>query len=248
MSAVRRIMEASQRGILALCTALLVGSLQAEPPPSLAAPAKSAAPSGELVYIDNKVIRWSADKKEVALFGANYCLPSASDYRAAGYVHADRKKLVEKDLAHFVRMGWDAIRFSFWGDWENCDKEGNLLVNDHLDVMDYAIAEATKRGIYILLTPITTYSAWWPDKRESDPYPGFAAAYQRSELGQSQKAIAAERNYLRQLLNHTNAYTGRPLKNEPAILFIEMINEPVHHSSNLGGILLEFLYDVRLTP
>lgn len=76
----------------------------------------------------------------MALFGANYCLPSACDYRAAGYVNSDRKKLVEKDLAHFVRMGWDGMRVCPWGDWENCDKAGNLIVNDHLDVLDYAIA------------------------------------------------------------------------------------------------------------
>src|SRR5258708_25488850 len=38
-----------------------------------------------------------------------------------------------------------------------------------------------------------------------------------------------------QLLNHVNPYTGVALKNEPAILFIEMINEPVHHPEDLQG-------------
>ena len=121
----------------------------------------------ELVYLDEKgVIRWNKNHEEIALFGANYCLPSACDYRAAGYVNADRKKLVEKDLLHFARMGWDGMRLCFWGDWENCDTNGNLIVNDHLDLMDYAIAQARKRGIYILFTPITTYAAWWPDGRQ----------------------------------------------------------------------------------
>lgn len=46
----------------------------------------------ERVYADEHgVIRWTADDREVALFGANYSLPSACDYRAAGYVGADRK-------------------------------------------------------------------------------------------------------------------------------------------------------------
>src|SRR5271168_4902099 len=46
--------------------------------------------SGQLVYVDpDGVIRWKTTKGEVAMFGANYCLPSASDYRAAGMVHAD---------------------------------------------------------------------------------------------------------------------------------------------------------------
>jgi hypothetical protein len=37
------------------------------------------------------------------------------------------------------------------------------------------------------------------------------------------------------LLNHVNPYTGRALKDEPAILFIEMINEPHHHSEDVKG-------------
>src|SRR3954470_11368069 len=105
----------------------------------------NVARAGELVRLDEAgVIRWTADNREVALFGANYSLASSCDYRAAGYVGADRKKLVEQDMLHFARMGWDGMRLCLWGDWENSDKNGNLIVNDHLDVMDYAIAEAKK--------------------------------------------------------------------------------------------------------
>jgi len=193
--------------------------------------------AAELVYVDpDGVIRWKADKGEVALFGANYCLPSACDYRAAGYVHADRKNLVEKDMAHFARMGWDGMRLCFWGDWENCDQQGNLIVNDHLDVMDYAIAQAGKRGIYILFTPITTYAAWWPDGKATDSYPGFSKFYPRAELCINPSAIAAQSNYVGQVLQHVNPYTGVALKDEPNILFVEMINEPIHNSRDLAGV------------
>src|SRR3972149_2404855 len=116
------------------------------------------------VYIDDSgVIRWEDNNEEVALFGANYCLPSACDYRAAGYISNDRKKMVDQDMAHFARMGWDGLRICLWGDWENSDKQGNLMVNDHLDLMDYLIYKAKEREIYMLFTPITTYSALWPD-------------------------------------------------------------------------------------
>jgi len=196
----------------------------------------TSLPAAELVKLDTDgVIRWTADNREVALFGANYCLPSATDYRAAGYVHADRKKLVEQDMAHFARLGWDAMRLCLWGDWENSDQEGNLIVNDHLDVMDYAIAEAKKRGVYILFTPITTYSAWWPDAKADAPYAGFSKHFQKSELGTNPAAIAAQCNYLRQILDHVNPYTGVALKDEPQIIFVEMINEPHHHAEDFGG-------------
>jgi hypothetical protein len=192
--------------------------------------------AAELVYLDGDgVIRWTADQREVALFGANYCLPSACDYRAAGYVGSDRKNLVEKDLAHFSRMGWDAMRLCLWGDWENCDKAGNLIVNDHLDVLDYAIAQAKQRGVCLLFTPITTFASWWPDGKPTDVNPGFSRFYSRDQLVTNPEAVAAECNYLRQIMDHVNPYTGVALKDESAILFVEMINEPVSLGSDLAG-------------
>lgn len=188
----------------------------------------------ELVKIDHDgVIRWSQTGKEANFFGANYCLPSALDFRAAGYVGADRKQLVRQDLAHFNRMGWNAIRYSFWGDWEACDAEGNLVQSDQLDLLDYTIAEADRRGIYGLLSPIVTYDARWPEMKDYPASYGFMRNFDRGELDSNPKAIAAQQNYLRQLLNHVNPYTGRKLKDEPSILFIEMVNEPWHHSRNV---------------
>jgi hypothetical protein len=42
-------------------------------------------------------------------------------------------------------------------------------------------------------------------------------------------------NYIQQLLRHVNPYTGVALKDEPSILFVEMINEPTHHSADVAG-------------
>ena len=193
--------------------------------------------SSRSVYQDSKgVIRWSDSKREVALFGANYCLPSACDFRAAGYFTNNRKAVADADMAHFARMGWDALRLCLWGDYENSDSLGNLVVNEHLDLMDYVIATAKKRGIYFLLSPIVTYSSLFPDGgRESKAVNGFSTKFRKDELGTNPRAIAAQQNYLKQLLNHVNPYTGIALKDEPNILFIEMINEPTHHSNDIAG-------------
>src|SRR5665648_77076 len=188
-------------------------------------------------YVDDKgIIRWTDNKEEVALFGANYCLPSACDYRAAGLFTSDRKKVVDQDMAHFARMGWDAMRLCLWGDWENSDKQGNLIVNDHLDLMDYTIAKARERGIYMLLSPIVTYSSLWPDAMsDTVSVDGISVHFKKKELGTNPEAIAAQCNYWKQLLNHVNPYTGVALKDEPSILFLETINEPAHHSNDLEG-------------
>ena len=203
----------------------------AQPRPLQAAP----APALRRVLLDAEgVIRWSDTREEVRLFGANYALPSSSDYRAAGYLTQDRKRLIDEDMAHFARMGWDGLRVAFWGDWQNADRQGNLIANDHLDLMDYLIARARERGIYILFNPIHTYDAGWPDALR-DSFPGFAAHVPKDRLGTDSAAIAAQVNYLRQILAHVNPYTGVALKDEPAILFVEMINEPVHHPEDLAG-------------
>ena len=199
---------------------------------------RSSSPSSQQqrsVYVDSGVIRWRDTGREVALFGANYTLPSASDYRAAGYLGLDRKKMIDEDMSQFARMGWDALRVGIWGDWENTDRAGNLIGNDHLDLVDYLIARARERGIYILLTPITTYESTWPDALHDTTLPGFSNFYKKSELGTNAAAISAQVNYIQQLLRHVNPYTGIALKDEPSILFVEMINEPTHHSDDVAG-------------
>ncbi len=197
-------------------------------------PVTYAQRANRTVYLDAQgVIRWKDDKQEVALFGANYVLPTASDYRAAAYVHADRKQMIVEDMAQFARMGWDGLRLTFWGDWEASDSAGNLIANDHLDLLDYLIARARERGVYMLFSPIQLYGSNWPDALQDTTQPGFGRHFGKARMGTDVRAIAAQVNYLRQILNHVNPYTGVALKDEPAILFIELVNEPWQHPEDL---------------
>lgn len=205
----------------------------------MATPALAQAPGGaQPVYLDDKgVVRWADSKAEVTLFGANYCAYSGSDYRMAALAGVtDRKAMIDADMGHFARMGWDGLRICSWGDWENADAEGNLVQNEHLDLMDYVIARAGERGISILLTPIHTYDPRFADKSNDPTYKsgdGFSSLYARGALSTDPKAIVAEANYVSQLLNHVNPYTGKALKDDPHILFVEMINEPAHNSRDV---------------
>ncbi len=184
------------RLIALLVTALATGA------PALAAQ-RAGAPAAREVYVDEAgVIRWRDDRREVALFGANYVLPTASDYRAAGYLRADRRRMIDEDMAQFARMGWDGLRLTFWGDWEASDSAGNLIANDHLDLLDWLIARARERGIYLLFSPIQLYNAKWPDALADTSAPGFGRRYSRERMGVDPAAIAAQTNYLRQILRH----------------------------------------------
>lgn len=221
-----------------LCLTVLFPAWLAALVPAAHAQAAGAAPApaNRAVYLDNEgVVRWRDDRQEVTLFGANYVLPTASDYRAAGYVNADRKKMIDEDMAQFARMGWDGLRLTFWGDWEASDSGGNLIANDHLDLLDYLIARARERGIYLLFSPIQLYSSNWPDALQDSSAPGFGRHFGKDRMGTDPAAIAAQVNYLRQILDHVNPYTGVALKNELAILFIELVNEPWHHPEDLQG-------------
>jgi len=224
------------------CLLLALAAPAALSPPARAqrspAPPLSAPPVADrAVYLDRDgVIRWRDDRSEVALFGANYVLTGASDYRAAGYLGADRRRMIDEDMAQLARMGWDGLRLTFWGDWEAADSAGNLIANDHLDLLDYLIARARERGIYLLFSPIQLYSSTWPDAMERErEAPGFGRVFGKARMGTDPAAIASQVNYLRQILNHVNPYTRTAIKDEPAILFVELVNEPWHHPEDLDG-------------
>jgi len=203
---------------------------------ALTSAAQAQRPANRAVYLDSAgVVRWRDDRQEMTLFGANYVLPTASDYRAAGYLRADRKRMIDEDMAQFARMGWDGLRLTFWGDWEASDRAGNLIANDHLDLQDYLIARARERGIYMLFSPIQLYGSNWPDALADTSAPGFGRVFGKGKMGTDSAAIAAQVNYLRQILNHVNPYTGIALKDEPAIVAIELVNEPWHHPEDLQG-------------
>ncbi len=188
----------------------------------------TTAVAQELVFQDHDgVIRYTADSTEMAVFGVNYCLPSASDYRAAHKVVptlAGKKQLIDIDLAHLERMGLRAIRLSFWGDWENSDKAGNLVDNEHLDLLDYLVYRASERGMLMLFSPIVGHAAWWPDGDRN--LAGFTAHFGKEALTFDRQAIRAQQRYMAQFLNYHNRYTGRAYKDEPHIIAIEILNEP----------------------
>ncbi len=220
-------------GVTCMALALCCSPLRA----TAAAPDADGGAANRAVYLDETgVVRWRDSNAEVSLYGANYCIMSGSDYRMAGLVAGDRKAMIDEDMAQFARMGWTALRLCSWGDWENADREGNLVLNEHVDLLDYLVAKARERGIYILLTPIHTYNPAYADQiNEPTRNIGFSRYFERPEMGTNPASIAAQVNYIGQLLNHVNSYTHLALKDEPAILFVEMINEPVHHPEDAAG-------------
>ncbi len=178
------------------------------------------------VYVDDKgVMRRSDTKEEVSYYGTNYTLPFAHAYRAATALGEDRKSAISKDVAHFARLGFNGFRLHLW-DVELTDSVGNLLANDHLDLLDYLIAELEDAGIDIILTAQTNFGNGYPE-RDIDTG-AYTYKYNKCEIHENPEAQKAQANYLRQLAGHVNPYTGRSYAADRAIIAMEINNEPCH--------------------
>jgi hypothetical protein len=181
-------------------------------------------------YVDRDgVLRWKGTEAEVSLFGVNYTTPFAYSYRAHKRLGISLKKAIDLDVAHMVRLDLDAFRVHVW-DREISDGDGNLLKNEHLDLFDYLLSRLAERGIKTILTPIAWWGNGWPEPDRVTK--GFSQNYSKLELITNGKAREAQRNYLRQFVQHINPYRKKSCLDDPSIIAIEIINEPNHPSDD----------------
>lgn len=178
------------------------------------------------IYVDRKgVMREKDTRKEVSFYGVNYTLPFAHAYRAVGYLGTDRKRAIDRDVYHLARLGFNAFRIHIW-DVEITDEKGNLIANEHLDLLDYLIFRLQERGISTLLTAQTNFGNGYPERNIQTG--GFSYAYDKCNMHNDPDAVAAQENYLPQLVRHINPYTGHAYFEEPCVVGFEINNEPCH--------------------
>ncbi len=182
----------------------------------------------EIVVDSEGVMRRSDNNAEVSYYGTNYTTPFAYSYRALGYEGKNRKAAIDRDIYHIARMGMNAFRLHLW-DAELADSLGNLLDNDHLDLLDYTIAEFERRGIDILLTAQTNFGNGYPERNIDTG--AFTYDFNKCDIHDNKAAQAIQERYLRQLMEHHNPYTGRSYADDKAIIGIEINNEPCHSGS-----------------
>lgn len=172
----------------------------------------------------NGVLRWP-DGREVQGFGVNYTAPFAYSFRTANKLGLNIEKLIDADVYHFARLGFDAYRVHVW-DTEISDTLGGLLKNEQLRLFDYLVKQLKTRGIKMLITPIAFWGNGWP---EPDTWsPGFAHKYGKDKCLTNPDAILAQKRFLAEFLNHINPYTGLAYKNDPDVMGFEVSNEPHH--------------------
>lgn len=93
-----------------------------------------------------------------------------------------------------------------------------------LERMDYLISAMKKRGIYITLD---LYILRKLAKGEIHEFPELACSHKqfRAMVFVSESAMKSWEDFSANLLNHVNPYTGLAWKDDPAIAFLNLINE-----------------------
>lgn len=191
-------------------------------------------PADRLMEVDEEgVLRWQDDGGEVALFGVNYYTPCSIDYASVEALGVDHDLTIRQDVAHFERMGLDAIRLHVF-DREISDEQGNLIDNHHLHLLDYLIARCKQRGIYTVLTPI----AWWGSPEYTH---GFSDVYDKAQMYVEPAAIEAQANYLRHFVTHKNRYTNLTYADDPAVPVFEIINEPIPAPGTDDEVIISYI-------
>lgn len=178
------------------------------------------------IYVDKQgVMRWSDTKQEASFFGVNYTTPFAHAYRALQYKEIDHKEAIDRDVYHLVRLGFNAYRIHIW-DVEIADGEGNLLENEHLELLDYLLFRLQENGVRILITAMTNFGNGYPERNVQTG--GFSYLYDKCQIHANPQAIAAQKQYITGLLRHVNPYTGLAYQDDPYVVGFEINNEPCH--------------------
>lgn len=178
------------------------------------------------VYVDKSgVMRWEGTKEEASFYGVNYTVPFAHAYRALQYKGINHKEAIDRDVYHMSRLGFNAYRIHIW-DVEISDGVGNLLANEHLDLLDYLFYKLEQNGIRILITTMTTFGNGYPERNINTG--AFTYLYDKCNVHAIPAAIEAQKKYVTQLVNHKNPYTGKKYKDDPFVVGFEINNEPCH--------------------
>ncbi|MDP3149340.1 MAG: membrane or secreted protein [Ignavibacteria bacterium] len=197
-------------------------------------------PQKQNVFVDSLgIMRWENSNEEVKLFGVNYTTPFAYSYRAQKKLGLNLKQAIDLDVAQLVRLGFDAFRVHVW-DKEITDSAGNIVANEHLDLLDYLLWKLESNGIKTILTPIAWWGNGWPEPDGITK--GFAQPYSKLQLMTDENARTAQRNYLKQFVNHRNPYSKYTYGNDPSIIAMEIINEPFH--PNEGKMVTDYINEM----
>lgn len=179
--------------------------------------------TGDYVSVQNGKI-YAPDGGELSLWGVNFqpCLSWEYNDRLKRHgipqTAEALRRVAENNLEEVAKLKVSVIRCHLTPA-DFTDAEGNLVETPYLDVLDYMVAEAAERGIYITLALINHMGSGYV------PNSVFMTAA-RQEWVHDKEVVRKSKNYVRQLLTRKNNYSGTTYAAEKHIALWELINEP----------------------
>lgn len=174
------------------------------------------APAGKygrvIVRLD-KHFGFANRKEPVRFWGVNLC------FTANYLTHEESDRLAER----LARIGYNTVRIHHYeGDLIDQNAPNSLTFRaDQLDKLDYLIAALKKWGIYIKTDLYVSRPVRADEMGVSTGLEDFKAA-----LLVSPKAMENWKAFTKNLLTHVNPYTRLAYKDDPAIAFLSVVNEP----------------------
>jgi len=169
------------------------------------------------------------NRQPIKLWGLNLC------YGAC----APDKELADKRAAFYRKYGVNAVRLHKYADgsgWAGIQSPDSFVAldPDGLDRMDYQVAKLKEAGIYVKLSAHFGTQKLGPADKQYVPFlDEFGTGRSRNarvETPHSAVHYSPELQHVQilqmvNLLQHKNPYTGTSYAQDPAIAFIEIINE-----------------------
>jgi len=165
--------------------------------------------------------------KPIKLWGLNLCYSTC----------APEKELADKRAAFYPKYGINAVRLHKYADnagWGGIQSKDSFVQFDPagLDRMDYQVAKLKEAGVYVKLSAHFGSQKLGPgDKKhvpfldELGPFKGNRIETPHSAVHYSPELQHVQILHTTNLLKHKNPYTGLTYAEDPAIAFIEIINE-----------------------
>jgi hypothetical protein len=165
--------------------------------------------------------------KPIKLWGVNLC------YSAC----APEKELAEKRAAFYRKYGINAVRLHKFADgsgWSGIVSKNSCVEYDSkgLDLMDYQVGKLKEAGIYVKLSAHFGSLKLGPADKQYVPFMDEFGTGKKERLETPHSAIhySPELQQVQilqmvNLLKHKNPHTGLTYAEDPAVAFIEIINE-----------------------
>lgn len=180
--------------------------------------------------------------------GSEFTMREKSFYYAGTnnyYLHYLSHFMIDNVLNSAAAMGLPVIRM--WGFLDGkahnsivMQSEPGVYPEDGYERFDYTVWRAGKLGLKLVVVLTNNWTAFGGMKQ----YVAWFGATQHDDFYTSSEIRAAYKAYVQHFLNRKNRYTGRLMRDEPAIMAWELANEPHCKSDPTGDTLFDWVREM----